>query len=878
MKSYSSESVEYTLKDLNSSTKGLSENEVNSRLQVYGLNEIKKRKDNIVLKLIINQFSNFLVIILVIAAIISYFLNDHKDFFLIIVIVILNSILGFIQEYRSEKAVEALKKLSSLKSRVIRDDKITEIDTKFLVPGDIILFEEGSKIPADARIIESINLETQESSLTGESMPIEKTISVLDKISSIADQKNMVFSSTIVTRGRGKAIVTSTGMNTEIGRIAKLIGTEHKNYTPLQNKLNSLGKKLGIFSLIICFMIMITILYTSNNLMLALMLSLSLAVAAIPEGLPALVTISLALGIQRMSKKNAIIRKLPAVETLGSTNVIVSDKTGTLTKNEMTVKKIYVDNSEIEVNGSGYNKIGSFSYDKLSVNERDLDLLLSIGVICNNSDFNSSKNSIIGDPTEASLLVSASKVFIEKEEIDKLYKRIKEISFDSKKKYMATINEKDNKESLYVKGAPDVLLKLSSHILINGKKIKLDEKLKQSILDKNHEFSNNALRVLGFAYKENNVESIDNLTFIGLQAMIDPPRDNIREDIEKCYNAGIKVKIVTGDYIGTAIAIGNQIGISGKSIAGEELEKLSDDNLSRIVEKYDIYARVNPEHKLRIVKSLQNLGYVVAVTGDGINDAPALKKADIGIAMGISGTDVSKEAADMILKDDNFHSIVNAVEEGRIVYSNIQKFVTYMFSVNSSEILIILLSILLGWNLPLLATQILFINLITDGLPALALSIDPPSKDVMSQKPKNKKGSIITKKLLVYILLMNLLTTFGVLGLFDYYLNTSGIETARTVAFTLLVVIELLAVYLIRSLFDIPIFSKNRYLNLSIFASFMLQLLILYSPLKSFLDVVSLSLNDWLLIIIIAFVIAVIFWVIKKIVDSLNKSKNINIL
>ncbi|MBI2670397.1 HAD-IC family P-type ATPase [Candidatus Woesearchaeota archaeon] len=506
MENFHSKTIEDVLNDLKTSLKGISSQEASSRVSTYGYNELKESKKKTKLALFLEQFKNFLVLILIAAAIISIFIKEIKDAILIMLIVIFNGIFGFIQEYKSEKAIEALKKLTSLNATVIRDGKQIQIPTKELVPGDIVLLEEGSKIPADCRLIEVINLETQEASLTGESTPVSKITSLIKEDAPIADQKNMVFSSTIVTRGRGKAIVVKTGMNTEIGTIASLIQKQQEELTPLQQKLEVLGKKLGIASLVICGIIMIVLLFTKESLLEALIISVSLAVAAIPEGLPAIVTISLALGVQRMSKKNALIRKLPAVETLGSTNVILSDKTGTITKNEMTVKKIYTGNLLIEVTGSGYENKGQFTLNNKKHYSKDLEQLLIIGMLCNNASVDFSKKQIIGDPTEASLIVSASKAGLNKNEIETQFKRLQEIPFDSEKKYMATIHEKGNKKFLYVKGAPDMIIDLCAYVLINNKQVKLDSKKKKQILDTNNQLASEALRVLGFAYKEGNVK------------------------------------------------------------------------------------------------------------------------------------------------------------------------------------------------------------------------------------------------------------------------------------------------------------------------------------------------------------------------------------
>ncbi|MEK6974632.1 MAG: calcium-translocating P-type ATPase, PMCA-type [Nanoarchaeota archaeon] len=856
---FHSSSIEDILKNLNSSEKGLTSTEAKKRLSEYGFNEIREAKRKPIYILFLEQFNNFLILILLIAALLSVFVGEFKDALLILIIVFFNGVFGFIQEFKSEKAIEALKRLTALNATALRDNKQVKIPAKELVPGDIVIIEEGSKVPADCRLIEVYTLQTQEASLTGESSPINKSISVLKEDAVVADQKNMVFSSTIVTSGKAKAMIVKTGMETEIGKIANLIQKQKEEQTPLQQKLNDLSKKMGVIALFICTFILVMLVLKGDSLLSAFLLAISLAVAAVPEGLPAIVTISLALGVQRMSKRNALIRKLPAVETLGSTNIILSDKTGTLTKNEMTVRKIYCSNKIIEVAGIGYSNKGSFITGKKIP---DLEKLLTIGLICNNAFVDFNKKQITGDPTEASLIVSASKYGLDKEKIDSSYKKLDEIPFNPENKYMATINGYNNKKILFVKGAPDIIIDMCSFILIGNKKIRLTDIKKREILEVNNKFGEEALRVLGFAYKEND-SKLKDLVFVGLQGMIDPPRETIKEDIKKCSAAGIKVKIVTGDYITTAVAIAKDVGINGKAITGKELGSINESELKKIAEEYDIFARVTPEHKLRIVSALKSLDYVVAVTGDGVNDAPALKKADIGISMNITGTDVSKEASDMILVDDNFHSIVNAIEEGRIVYANIQKFVSYLLSVNIAEILIILIAALSSWPLPLIAVQLLWLNLVTDGFPALALSVDPPEKNIMQNKPRKLKESIITKDLATIIILSNIIVVSTVIYVFTNYLQHDLIK-AQTMAFTTLVIIELAMVFFIRKVFDIPILKSNKYLLLAVLSSLMLHILLIYTPLGRFFKTTSLELNDWIFMLAAISIGLVLFLALEK--------------
>ncbi|MBL7050926.1 calcium-translocating P-type ATPase, SERCA-type [Candidatus Woesearchaeota archaeon] len=845
---------------LDSSEKGLSQIEVEQRIRENGLNELKETKKINPLKIFLAQFESFIVYILIIAVIVSIFIGYHEystnggnlllhmaEAIAIFSILIINAIIGFIQEYRAEKSIDALKKLATPKAKVIRNQKTIEIDSKFLVPGDIIIIQEGDKIPADARIIYSKNLEIQESSLTGESNSTSKSSSTINKDIPLADQKNMLFSSTIAVRGYAKAIVVKTGMETQIGKIAELIQETKEELTPLQLKLKKLGKLLGIATIIICVVVFLTGILKGGtsyeNISTIFLIAISLAVAAIPEGLPAVVTISLALGVKRMLKKNVLMRSLPSVETLGATTVICSDKTGTLTRNEMTVRKVYVDKTEINVKGEGYSKIGEFL--KKTIN---LPLLLKIGALCNDSAIQ--KNKAIGDPTESALIISASKLGLEKEFLEKTSPRIDEIPFSSERKLMSTIHQTKKGKYIYTKGAPDVLLNICSHIKIKNKIKKLTEKDKQEILEKNNQFANNALRVLGFAYKKTDNLKEKNLIFIGLQAMQDPPRQGVKQDIAKCKKAGIKVIMITGDHQLTAEAIAREIGLTGKSITGEEIEK----NIHNI-EDISICARVNPSHKMKIITALKKAGHIVAMTGDGVNDAPALKKADIGISMGIKGTDVAKEASDLILTDDRFGSIVNAIKEGRGIYINIKKFVNYLLSSNLGEILIIFIASLLGWPLPLLALQILWINLITDGLPALALGIDPISKGIMSLKPRDPKEHIVSKNMSLKIIFMGILICIATLTLFKQYLP--DLEKARTIAFTSLVVFELVRVYMVRSQYKLSVFS-NKYLIGAVTISILLQIIVVYSPLNIIFQTTPLSMFEWLYIALTAVIMFII--------------------
>ncbi len=796
--------------------------------------------------------------------IISLVIGETLDAIVIGIILILNAIMGFVQEYRAEKAIEALKKLTSLKATVIRENKQKDIDAINLVPGDIILLETGDKIPADSRLIEVVNLETQESSLTGESTPITKDNKVLPEKTLIADQNNMVFSSTIVTKGRAKAIVIKTGMSSEIGKIATLIQEEKEKLTPLQIKLKQLGKWLGIATIGIVIIVFFVGILSGKEKIEMLIAAVSLAVAAIPEGLPAVVTISLALGVQRMVKRHALVRKLPSVETLGSTTVICTDKTGTLTCDQMTVRKIYSNNKVIEVSGSGYEKKGVFLINNKIIDHKPLNLLLKIGTLCN--DASVTEEGVIGDPTEAALIVSAAKASLLKVDLEKKNPRLQEIGFDSVRKRMSTLHKIDNKKVIYCKGAPDIILELCDRININGKVLRLTRPLKKKILKQNEELAKEALRVLGFAYKDSSVLEEKNLIFVGLQAMIDPPRPEVKEAIEKCKKAGIKVVMITGDHKTTAVAIAKEIGIEGKAITGQELDEMKD--FEENVEKISIYARVNPEHKTKIVDALRKKGHIIAMTGDGVNDAPALKRSDIGIAMGITGTDVSKEASAMVLTDDNFASIVNAVEEGRSIYDNIKKFVEYLLSSNLGEILTIFIGVMLGWPLPLIAIQILWVNLATDGLPALALGIDPADPNIMYRLPRKPKEKILSKHIIIRMFIVGLIMMIGTLGIFKLYNPEANLRYAQTVAFTTLMMFQMFNVLNCRSekysLFKIGTFS-NKYLIGAILSSILLQVLVIHTGLSKFFKTVPLSLIDWIYIVLVSSTVLIFIEIIKLI-------------
>jgi len=836
------------LAELKASENGLSSVEAVERLKIYGSNRIREAERVHPFFIFLGQFKSPMVWILLVAMLVSLVVKEYVDFWVIGAIVILNAILGFVQEYRAERAIEALKKLISLKATVLRDGQEREIDASDLVPGDVILLETGDKVPADARLIEIVNLQTQEAALTGESLPVKKEVATLKKEVSVADRVNMVFSGTVVTNGHARCLVTGTGMHSEIGRIAQLIQEAAPSPTPLQKKLKKLSVAIAVLVVIIAVVVFVAGLIRVDQPVSALLLTaIALAVAAIPEGLPAVVTVSLSMGVQRLAKKNALVRNLPSVETLGACTVICSDKTGTLTHNEMTVRKLYVNRKEVEIAGSGYSPEGYFSMDS-----KHFELLLRIGALNNNAKLRKENDSwqAFGDPTEAALLVSAKKAKIEIESLHDKYPNVGEIEFTSERKMMTTIHSVDKERVAFSKGAPEVILAKCSRILVNGRVEHLTKAEKENIVIHNDKFARQSLRVLGFSYKElKGLDSKSNperdMVFVGLQAMIDPPRREAKDAVEKCRTAGIKVVMITGDHIGTAQAVAKELGIEGRAITGLELDQIED--FASEVENIAVYARVNPAHKLKIIEALKAKGHIVAMTGDGVNDAPALKQADLGIAMGVTGTDVAKEASGMILADDNFASIVRAIEEGRRIYDNIQKYFAYMIGCNIGEVLVIFSSILLGLPLPLLAIQILWVNIATDGLPALALSVDPAEPNVMRRPPKKPEQNVF-RGIEPYVYIVPIILTIGIMWAFDDYL-VAGLPKAQTFAFTSVVIFELFVALSCRSLTK-PIFVvgafKNVWLWLAVLSSVALQLMIMYVPfLQKVFHMVPLSLMDW---------------------------------
>lgn len=835
--------------------KGLGEEEVRNRLEKFGYNELKKEEKISPFVLFINQFKNILIIILLIATVLSAIVGEIFDAGLILVIVLFCAILGFIQEYRAERALEALKKMLSPTITVLRGGKEEEIPSKDLVPGDILLLEAGDKIPADARLIENHSLRCDEAPLTGESVPVGKDISPLPENIRISDRKNMVFTGTTITYGRAKAVVTSTGMNTEFGKIAKEVMTVETEKTPLEKRTDEIGKWLGIISLGICFLVagvsVLREIFGGGKVDLPfivtmVMFAVSLAVAAVPEALAAIVTGALAIGMHQMAKRNALVRKMPAVETLGCTTVICSDKTGTLTKGEMTVRKIFTSGRMIEVTGTGYEPKGEFK-GSASIDIKgipSLQLILQGGLLCNDAILEEKEGKWIikGDPTEGALIVVAVKGGFHQSELRLENPRVEEIPFSSERKRMTTIHQMiDGKRRAFMKGAPEIVLGRSSYILEDGEIRELTLEKKAEILKVNESMAREALRVLGFAYRdcpeglpctEEHLEQ--GMIFLGLAGMMDPPREEAIEAIRVCKQVGIRPIMITGDHPLTAIAIAKEMGIlkeGDQVLTGEELERISDEDFEKMVDKVTVYARVSPIDKLKIVKAWKAKGEVVAMTGDGVNDAPALKHADIGVAMGITGTEVTKEASDMVLSDDNFATIVKAIERGRWIYDNIKKYLTYLLRCNITEVAVIGGVVLISGPeyLPLLPAAILYINLVTDGLPALALGVAPPDPDIMQRPPRDPKESVFSWDVRAFILLA--LCIEIPFFFFLFYHQLSDITHARTEQFFLFVIVELIIALNFRSMrYSVFKSPPHKWLILAIISQLVLTALLLQLP------------------------------------------------
>lgn len=854
--------------------KGLHNREVRKRQIQYGLNKLNSKNSKNIFTIFFNQFKDFMILVLMIATVLSFVMGEFGDGITIFAIIILNGILGFIQEYRAEKSLAALKKLAAPLAMVIRGGVIDEIDAEELVPGDILLLDTGDRVPADIRILSSENMQADESLLTGESVPVSKTEKELyARGLAVNDQINMLFMGTQITRGRAQGIVVSTGMKTEMGIIANLLDAQERELTPLQKRLKHLGKWLVIISLVITFSIVLIGVLKGQSIYHMFLAGVSLAVAAIPEGLPAIVTLALALGVQKMIKNNAIVRRLQAVETLGCATVICSDKTGTLTKNQMTLRKVYFSHRLAEYNSSSPDQA--------------IKKLLEIGAICSSvktkeeekrGTFNKVREffvgsklpEFIGDPTEIAMVRAIYDYEDTLSDLKNQYPVLAEETFDSVRKRMSVvIKTPDNKQQLWIKGAPEVIINRSTLIEINGKTVALNDRIKNEVIRAGEIMAGEALRVLAIAYrplsgrvsKDRVKKYEEKLTMVGLVGMIDPPREEAFDAVIKCFKAGIRPVMITGDHRITAQVIAEDLGIikkGGRVITGEELKKMSDSNFNSVANKVNVFARISPEDKLKIVRVLKNNGEVVAMTGDGVNDAPAVKEADIGVAMGEKGTDVTKEVSSLILADDNFATIVAAIQEGRKIYNNIRKFIRYLLSCNTGELLAIFIGIVMGLPLPLLPIQILWVNLVTDGLPALALGMDDDSDDVMEKPPRDPDESIFAHGMISNIVSQGSLIGISTMAAFMiaiYRLGTD-INTARTMAFSTLVFSQLFFVFSCRSedhsFWELSPFN-NIYLVAAVLLSTTMQIGVIYLPFFSrFFQTVVLDRLEWIIVIILS--------------------------
>jgi Ca2+-transporting ATPase len=854
---------------------GLCREERERRMAESGPNELEERKRATPLRIFLGQFDDVFVIMLLVAAGIAFLVGETVDAVTIAAIVSFNAIVGFIQEYRSEKAFEAMKRMTAPRARVLRDGAEAVVPARELVPGDILLLEEGDRVAADARLLEAIGLKTVEAALTGESEQVEKTADAVDRNAPVAERRNSLFMATHVASGRGKAVVTSTGMRTEFGKIAGMVQALGEEETPLKRKLERFARKLGIFVLLVSALIFALELYkvlfdgtpfgdgTMKRIIEAFETSLALAVSAVPEGLPAVVTVSLALGARELARRNAIIRNLSSAETLGAVTVICSDKTGTLTKGEMTVRRIYAGGRMVDVTGAGYEPRGEFLHDGSPIKadgDAGLMLLLRAGMLCTNGRYDGKE--VTGDTTEGALIVAAAKAGMNKEAFEARYPRVREIPFTSERKCMTTVHRTPGGTlEAYVKGAPEVVLERCARVFRNGRAENLTPRERQDILDINGQMGSHALRVLCIACRElppeaagspGNGDAESDLVFLGLAGMIDPPRDEAREAVRKCREAGIKTVMITGDHERTAVAVAAELGMppGDRVLTGAGLDALSDENFEEFVGGVSVYARVSPEHKIRVVKALKKRGHIVAMTGDGVNDAPALKQADIGVAMGITGTDVTREAADMVLADDNFATIVSAVEGGRNIYDNIRKFSFFLLRSNFDELLVIGSFALMGLDLPLTAGMILWINLVTDGGPALALSMDPPEEDIMKRPPRNPDEGILHGR--AASILATFFTQFVGTGILFYvarYVWGRPLAEAQAMAFVQATLQELTMVWNCRSekrnAFKVG-FTSNRFLLAAVAASALLTVLIPYTGL---FGTAPLRPSDWAIVL-----------------------------
>lgn len=855
--------VDAVMSHLHSAPEGLAKIEVERRLARYGPNELEAAHRVSPWAVLLGQFKNVLIVILLIATAISAFVGHGVEAIAIAVIVLFAVVLGFAQEYRAERAIEALRRMAAPTVTVIRGGQETRIPARELVPGDLILLHAGDKVAADARLIKSINLQVEEAALTGESVAVAKNTEPLSREDlALGDRNNMVFAGTIATYGRGRAVVVGTGMNTQFGRIAKMLQSVESGKTPLQQNLDKVGRVLALAALVVVGGIVAMGLLRGQPLLEMFIFGIALAVAVVPEALPAVVTVSLAIGVQRMAKRNALVRRLPSVETLGSTSVICSDKTGTLTRDEMTARTLYTPERTLTISGSGYDPQGEFSVNGSVVppSTQETELLQAAALVCDAGLVRDDAHGgwqIKGDPTEGALIVAAAKAGLNKDDLDLRFPRTGEIPFTSETKRMTTLHSTENGQVAYAKGAPETILNSCSRQLTAQGKVALAEADRASILERVQGMAGDALRVLAVATKAEATlgDAERDMTFLGLVGMIDPPRPEARAAIERCGQAGIKVVMITGDHPLTAEAVARELGVlkAGRAITGAELEDLSDEQLERDVETIEVYSRVSPAHKLRVVTALQKRDHIVAMTGDGVNDAPSLKKADIGIAMGITGTDVSKEAAAMTLIDDNFASIVSAVEEGRGIFENVKKYLMYLLSSNTGEIGLMAGAVIVGLPLPLTAVQILYVNLASDGLPALALAVDPPEDDLMERPPRDARTGVFTRPVVILMTIGGLWSTIANLSVFAWALRSGrSVAEAMAITFVSLVFIQFIKAYNFRSdrrsILHRPF--ANKWLNLAIFWEVgLLLFIVLFPPMHEIFGTYALSQNDWLIAI-----------------------------
>lgn len=856
---YHAKSAKEVISELGSNVEGLSQEEVKKRISEYGLNKLKRTRQFNALKVLLSQFKSFLIIVLIFAAVLAFFMHSVIDSIVILVIVVLNAGIGFTQEYRAEKAIESLKKIMVPEAKVLRNGRVVRINSEEIVPGDILILSEGDKIMADARILKSDGLKINEASLTGESVAVEKRFVKLSDSVPLPERVNMVYQGTQVVFGSGRAIVINTGMKTQIGKISKLVQEVKAEKNPFKEKLDIFAKKLGIFILILSGAVIGLMLLQGAEPFQSFLVGVSLAVSAIPEGLPAVIALGLAFATRRMLKKNVLVRKLSASETLGRTTVICVDKTGTLTEEKMEVSDVYV-------NGKMNSKEG-------------IDLLLKIGILCNKARLEKDENGkeyLIGDPTEKALVISAKDNSLDKKEFTEKEPKVREFAFSSERKMMSVVRKNEKKIISYVKGAPEAIIEHSNYELVNDRKIRLSDSRKTELVSVYEEMAKKGLRVLGFAYKEvdKNVSQKDaetGLVFVGFQGMIDPARPEVKDSIRRANQAGIKVIMITGDSKLTADAVAKDIGLSGKSISSKQLNEMSDMELFKQIKGVSVFSRISPEDKLRIVNALKKRNEIVAMTGDGVNDALALKRADIGIAMGIRGTDVARDSSDIVLRDDNFSSIIEGVKEGRRVYDNVKKFVKFLLSANFSEVILILLVMLIWRNpelLPLLPLQILWINLVTDSFPALALSLEPMESDVMKRNPSSQG---ILKDIKLFILIASLIPLF--IYLLFFYRYMADMILVRTMIVTTSVMFQMLLVFSCRSNKSVFDSGMNKWLIYAVLFSIGLHLVALYTPVANLFGFVALGMIEWFwilgLVLIGFFLVEMYKWIRRRQIRNL---------